>query len=426
MKYIARSIALPMARISQSLDSQGKPTNLSRFQQFADDDYLRDLSADLKRNGQIEPCCVTMENPAELPSSHEAMLLAIESGDIRFRLVTGNNRYKAIQMFGGKELLCNIIEGSPAELLGVSISENLSKPLSPIDYAVAYYRMTLPEALGGAGLKERSVAARCNVSQGTVTNYLELLNLPRTFQEMIHDSDQNTGLWRKDNDGEKMHKLRPTKALQLLREARKYVLESTGIKEKDDPEGFSQHVNLALGRVLMQFEKGYTPDAGPKIEPGFWRVEAIWPEGSRKETNSPQTTTTTESPQTPQSTSTTSTTDEKGGANNPQPLSAKGGGVKPDKKERADITIVSSFVGNLRKDTTAAFTGTNPVSYLLQALDVYLAKMAQVTLDESDKIDELETGLSRAVLKVAKETNSMTERIQELESFGKGKAVGAK
>lgn len=429
MKYLTRSIELPIARITQSVDSNGKPQNLSRFNQYADDDYLKDLSADIKRNGQIEPCCVRIivpengDTPA-LPTSHDAMLLAIEAGDIRFSLVTGNNRFKAVQMFGGKTVLCNIIDGSPAELLNVAISENLSKPLSPVDYAISYLRMTLPEAMGGAGLKPQSVASRCNVSLGTVRSHLRLLELPRTFQQALHDADQNTGMWSKDRDGEKMHKLRPTKALALLDEARKYA--GTIIDEKSDPEGFTNHVNLALGRVYTQFLEGYQGDAGPKVPAGFWRLEAVWPEGTRRPEATTQNKPDAESPNSGQ---TTENAPPKSGGIEPQgtgeqPQSLKGTGNAKPKKEKVELVQVGTFIGGLRKDITKAVGMHNPVAMALQALDVFIAHMEKLTLDESEKIDEYETSLSAAVLKQALEHNRVLEQLQEYSNIGKGKAAG--
>lgn len=428
MKYLARSIELPIARITQSVDSTGKPQNLSRFNQYADDDYLKDLSADIKRNGQIEPCCVRIivaedaETPA-LPINHDALLLAIEAGDIRFALVTGNNRFKAVQMFGGKTVLCNIIDGSQAELLNVAISENLSKPLSPVDYAISYLRMTLPETMGGAGLKPQSVASRCNVSLGTVRNHLRLLELPRTFQQALHDADQNTGMWAKDKDGEKMNKLRPTKALQLLDEARKYA--ATIIDEKADPEGFTNHVNLALGRVYTQFVDGYQGDAGPKVPAGFWRLEAIWPEGTRK----PETTQNKPDVESPQATQNTNEAPPTSGGIKPQ-----GDGEtqnlrvspepKPPKKEKVEVVQIATFIGGLRKDLVKAVGMHNPVAMAAQALDVFLAHMEKLTLDQSERIEEYETALSAAWLKQALEHNKVLEQLQEYGSIGKGKAAG--
>ena len=429
MKYLARSIELPIARITQSVDTNGKPQNLSRFNQFADDEYLKDLSADIKRNGQIEPCCVRIIIPengetSTLPTSHDAMLLAIDAGDIRFSLVTGNNRYKAVQMFGGKTVLCNIIDGSQAELLNVAISENLSKPLSPVDYAISYLRMTLPEAMGGAGLKPQSVASRCNVSLGTVRNYLRLLELPRTFQQVIHDADQNTGMWSKDRDGEKMNKLRPTKALQLLDEARKYA--ATIVDEKSDPEGFANHVTLALGRVYTQFVDGYQGDAGPKVPAGFWRAEAIWPEGTRR----PETTQSKPDVESPQSTQTaaseappTSGGIQPQGDGEPQNLRVSSD-PKPPKKEKVEVVQIATFIGGLRKDLTKAVGLHNPVAIAVQALDVFLAHMEKLTLDQSERIDEYETALSAALLKQGLEHNKVLEQLQEYSNIGKGKAAG--
>lgn len=428
MKYIARSIELPIARITQSVDSNGKPQNLSRFNQFADDEYLKDLSNDIKRNGQIEPCCVRIivaegaETPA-LPINHDALLLAIEAGDIRFALVTGNNRFKAVQMFGGKTVLCNIIDGSQAELLNVAISENLSKPLSPVDYAISYLRMTLPEAMGGAGLKPQSVASRCNVSLGTVRSHLRLLELPRTFQQALHDADQNTGMWSKDRDGEKMNKLRPTKALALLDEARKYA--GTIIDEKSDPEGFTNHVNLALGRVYTQFLEGYQGDAGPKVPAGFWRLEATWPEGTRRPEATTQNKPDAESPQ---STQTTTEAPPSSGGIKPQgdgePQNLR---VPPEpkvKKEKVELVQVAAFIGELRKGLTQAVGPHNPVAIAVQALDVYLAHMLALTLDQSDLIADYETAVSKACLKQAKEHNTLLEQLQEYGSIGRGKAAG--
>ena len=415
MIYIARSIELPLGVVFQATDPNGKFINLSRYQQFADDEYLKDLSADIKRNGQIEPCCVRLVNAPEgfeLPESHEAIALAVQANNLTFELVTGNNRYKAIQMFGGTTVLCNIVDANRADIFNLALSENLSKPLSPIDLAVTYSRMLAFEQLGGAGMKLATLSNRTNQTPLTIKNYLTLLELPQNYQQLIHDSDQNTGKWAKDRDGDKMAKLRPTKARQILAEAEKYV--ATIVDKKTDPEGFDQHVRLALGRVYDGWENGIK-DENTKTPAGTWNMLLVYPQGSRPQATAPI------SPNTGDSTN----DETEGNTETVKPLkpenaSAASAGVsagnKP-KKEKVDFRIIGSYLKTLGKDMNG-ISQTNPVTLAVHAFEVFLAKMETQTLDDQDSISAIEEEFSKALCGFARRYEKVQNELLSYDSAG--------
>jgi hypothetical protein len=424
MKTLLRSVNIPLGRVAQITDTNGKSINLARFNNYADDDHLKSLAADIKRNGQLEPCCVQVVSPepVELPATQEALDIFLAANpDVNFALITGNNRYKACQIAGLKQLIVNVIDGERGELISVSVSENLAKPLSPMDRAVAYYRLTMPTQLGGAGMKETTIAARHNEALNTVRNYLLLLELPREFQQAIHDSDQKLGKWSKENDD--WNKLGVTKALGLLREARKYA--STLVAEKDDPEGWAGHVRLALGRVYMQFEKGLDEPNG-KSPSGFWRVEAIWPEGSRK----PETTTPAPSSQPIDSKGLKEeageppeVTAQESGADESKEPSARSAGVSPGNKphkEKFDLRMVGSYLKTETNKIPKEFQDipqNNEVLSAIRLTEIYLSHL-ETCEPGSDKAMQYTGEWVAGIVRLCEGVEKISTKLMSYESAG--------
>lgn len=415
VKMIFRSAIVPLGRVQQSQDSQGKFINLARFGQFADDEHIKSILESIQRYGQFEPCCVKVTGfEGELPQSQEALDIIIESNpNLMFTLITGNNRYKACQIGKIKTLVVNIVEGSAGEMVSVSIAENISKHLSPMDRAMAYYRLTMPLEMGGADLNARSIGNRHNESVTTVTNYLTLLKLPREMQNALHDSDQKIGRWAKA-DQEDWNPLKMTKALSLLKEARAYA--ATLLNKDEDPEGFDNHVKQALGSVWMQFENGYTPDNGMKIPKGFWRTEAIWPEGSRpKEQNPPP------PPPPPPPSDGKGEDDGKGngsgsGSPPPPPPSPKPGTGKdkPERPEKFGLGMSIAFIKGVRRTlvTEMGIPAAAEVPRTLEAVTLLLEKLEKVNVG-SDEADRCEGEFTLAVKRLADEGEKTCDELRK-------------
>ena len=419
MKYLLKSVNIPLGRIEQNVDSQGKLINLARFNQFADEEHIKNLGRNIKRNGQIEPCCVEVVNLADgesLPQNQEHLDLYLKANtDVMFRLVTGNNRYKACQIETIPTLVCNVVSGSRGEMIDLSVSENLAKPLSPIDRAISYYRLTLKDVEGGAGIKPATVAARHNESLGTVQNYLQLLDLPRDFQAAIHDSDQNTGRWAKENDD--WNKLRPTKALALWREAKKYA--ATVVTDKDDEEGLKNHAFQAMGRVMMQFEKGYKSDSGPNLPAGLWRIEAIWPEGTRPKNekpaaNIPDPVDGDVPPAKEPSAKVPPTIDP-----DKEPSAATAGAGKSDKKpkgERFGVGMTCAYIIGAKRRLISDFhiPPKSEVALTLDAVNVFLAHLEKMEVG-SDEANRAEGEFLMAVKRQAERVEKVCEDLRKAE-----------
>jgi len=360
-----------------------------------------------------------------LPQNQDHLdLYLVANTDVMFRLVTGNNRYKACQIVATqvqnfKTLVCNVVSGTRGEMIDLSVSENLQKPLSPIDRAISYYRLTLKDVEGGAGIKPATVAARHNESLGTVQNYLQLLDLPRDFQAAIHDSDQNTGRWAKENDD--WNKLRMTKALALWREARKYA--ATVVTDKDDEEGLKNHAFQAMGRVMMQFEKGLKTDAGANLPAGLWRIEAIWPEGTRPKNEKPPATMDTEPkdsdvpPAKEQSAKIPPTIDP-----DKEPSAASAGAGKSDKTpkqkgERFGVGMTCAYVLGAKRRLISDFhiPAKSEVALTLDAVNVFLAHLEKMEVG-SEEANRAEGEFLMAVKRQAERVEKVCEDLRKAET----------
>jgi ParB family chromosome partitioning protein len=110
--------------------------------------------------------------------------LLIRKDDFGYELIAGERRMRAAKRAGLKQVPAIIREIGDAELLEISIVENIQREnLNPMEEADAYSRL-----MEEFGLTQEQVASRVGKSRSAVANFLRLTNLPDEIKKSIMDS----------------------------------------------------------------------------------------------------------------------------------------------------------------------------------------------------------------------------------------------
>jgi ParB family chromosome partitioning protein len=131
---------------------------------------LESLSQSIKEQGVIQP------------------LIVRTSGE-GYELVAGERRLRACRIAGLEKVPCIIKSISDAQLLEMSLVENIQREnLNPMEEADAYHRM-----MTEFKLTQDAAAMRVGKSRSAVANYLRLRQLPDEVKDSIMDGDLSMG-----------------------------------------------------------------------------------------------------------------------------------------------------------------------------------------------------------------------------------------
>jgi ParB family chromosome partitioning protein len=107
----------------------------------------------------------------------------------RYSIIAGERRYRAARMAGLKTVPVVVKDYSDAELMEVSLVENLQREdLNPIEEAQAMQLLMTEHALTQEELSER-----LGKSRSAVANTLRLLNLPEAIRSMVEAGALSSG-----------------------------------------------------------------------------------------------------------------------------------------------------------------------------------------------------------------------------------------
>jgi ParB family chromosome partitioning protein len=135
-----------------------------------DDRALQGLAESLRMRGTLQPVVVR-------PS---------EGG---YELIAGERRLRAARLAGLGEIPAIIRSVPDNELLELALIENIHRQdLNPIERARAY--RTLQQT---HGLSHEQIAERVGEDRATATNYIRLLALPETVQQMVAAGELSAG-----------------------------------------------------------------------------------------------------------------------------------------------------------------------------------------------------------------------------------------
>ena len=187
-------------------------------------------------------------------------LLVVPRNGGRYRIITGERRYRASREAGLKTVPCVIRDMDVIQQMEVALIENLQREdLNPLDAAQGIRAL-----MQQCGYTQEKVALRLGKSRPAVANLLRLLTLPDSVTEMVRDGKLSAGHARvlaglsKDEekialakrtveedlsvrqleqiaaakkDKQPAKKERKTRVLTAeLRELQEYLLEKTGMK----------------------------------------------------------------------------------------------------------------------------------------------------------------------------------------------------
>ncbi len=146
-----------------------RPNRYQPRQHFSDDD-LEELGNSIKAQGIIQP-------------------LLVRRIDHGYELVAGERRLRAARKVGLTKVPVVYRDVSDAELLEMSIVENIQREdFNPIEEAEAYHRL-----ITEFKLTQDQAAERVGKSRSAVANFLRLRNLPQQIKDSIVDGSLSMG-----------------------------------------------------------------------------------------------------------------------------------------------------------------------------------------------------------------------------------------
>jgi len=136
-----------------------------------DEQSLKELADSIKTYDLIQPITV-----ARLASG-------------KYRLISGERRYRAAKMAGLKDLPAYIRHANDGELLELALLENLQRQdLNAIEISLSYKRM-----MEELDYTQDQVAERMGKERSTVANYIRLLKLPPDIQFAVRQGTLSMG-----------------------------------------------------------------------------------------------------------------------------------------------------------------------------------------------------------------------------------------
>ena len=124
---------------------------------------IDELAKSIKEKGIIQPVLVRL------------------AGEDRYELIAGERRLRAAQKLGLTELPAIVRRVADADLLEMSIIENIQREeLNSVEEAKAYRRLAQE-----FGLTQDTIADRVGKDKSSISNLLRLLNLPDMIQDYL-------------------------------------------------------------------------------------------------------------------------------------------------------------------------------------------------------------------------------------------------
>lgn len=135
-----------------------------------DETVLAELAASLKSSGLIQP-------------------IVVREVDGAFQLIAGERRFRAAKLAGLTEIPCIVRDVDSYMQAQLALVENIHRAdLNPIDRAAAYSSL-----MTQLGLTQAELAARLGEQRSSIANYLRLLDLVPTAQQLISDGRLTLG-----------------------------------------------------------------------------------------------------------------------------------------------------------------------------------------------------------------------------------------
>jgi ParB family transcriptional regulator, chromosome partitioning protein len=136
-----------------------------------DEQDLAELAQSIREHGVLQPVLVSQQP------------------DGSFQLITGERRWRAVQLAGMPTVPAMVKEATPQASLEMALVENIQRrDLNPLEEAHAYRQL-----LDEHGLTQERLAQRIGKSRVAVTNTLRLLHLPEDVRQALADGSITEG-----------------------------------------------------------------------------------------------------------------------------------------------------------------------------------------------------------------------------------------
>lgn len=136
-----------------------------------DNQELDELAQSIREHGVLQPVLVSQQP------------------DGSFQLITGERRWRAVQLAGLPTLPALVKEATPQASLEMALVENIQRrDLNPLEEAHAFRQL-----LDEHGLTQEQLAQRIGKSRVTVTNTLRLLHLPEAVRQALANGALSEG-----------------------------------------------------------------------------------------------------------------------------------------------------------------------------------------------------------------------------------------
>jgi ParB family chromosome partitioning protein len=195
-----------------------------------DDQELRELADSIREHGVLQPVLVSQQP------------------DGTFQLITGERRWRAVQLAGIATLPAIVKEATPQASLELALVENIQRrDLNPLEEAHAFRQL-----LDEHGLTQEQLAQRVGKSRVKITNTLRLLHLPGVVRAALLDGSITEGHARAI--------LMATGETSRLRLLERVLAEHLSVR---DTEALAREMNAARAREA----------APPRGDPDVERLE---------------------------------------------------------------------------------------------------------------------------------------------------------
>ena len=146
-----------------------RPNPLQSRKNF-DSTAINELAQSIRETGILQPLVVVPDKD-------------------HYRIIVGERRWRAAQKIGLKTIPVIVRTMTSEQQLEAALVENLQREdLNPLEIATAYQKMTQE-----LHLTQEQVAKKVGKDRASVTNYIRLLKLPPSIQEMISEGNLSIG-----------------------------------------------------------------------------------------------------------------------------------------------------------------------------------------------------------------------------------------
>jgi len=136
-----------------------------------EDEQLGELAASIVANGVVQP------------------ILVRPQANGRFQLIAGERRWRGSIKAGKKTVPALLRQVSDEQAMEITIVENLQREdLNPMEQARAFERLSRE-----FGMTQEQIALRTGKERTTVTNFIRLLKLPESVQQLVEKGSLSFG-----------------------------------------------------------------------------------------------------------------------------------------------------------------------------------------------------------------------------------------